>query len=373
MATNHHKNQLRRVVLLIAACIALYLCWLLLFPFIEVLAWAGVLVILFHPLHRRLAVLMRNLRGGATWSALLSTLLVISMVLIPLLIITLAVIQELSGMTQNLSTFVASLLDPASPVIGRFLRWLNQYIDISQIQPQEYLLERLKTLSDAIASRTLGIVGGLAGAIVDIFFIIFTMYYLFRDSERIKRLLADILPLERPQAQLIFARTQEVINASIHGLLLIALLQGFLGGLAFWVLGLPSPLVWGVAMFFLSMIPLAGSFVVWIPAVIFLAATGQWWKAGILMVWGTGVIGLVDNFLRPKVVGEKAQLHELMIFFSVLGGLQLFGILGLVLGPVIVAITIALLDTVRQMDHPFELKLSTAPNDERQSDLRKVS
>jgi predicted PurR-regulated permease PerM len=132
--------------------------------------------------------------------------------------------------------------------------------------------------------------------------------------------------------------------------LVIAVIQGVLGGLAFWVLGLPSPLLWGVVMIFLSMIPMAGAFIVWVPAAIYLAITGHWVSALILTVWGALVIGSIDNFLRPKLVGEKTRLHELLVFFSVLGGLQVFGVIGLVLGPVIVAITIALLDVLRHAD-----------------------
>jgi predicted PurR-regulated permease PerM len=115
-------------------------------------------------------------------------------------------------------------------------------------------------------------------------------------------------------------------------------------------LGLPSPLLWGVVMIFLSMIPMLGAFIVWVPAAIYLGLSGHWAKALMLTVWGALVIGSVDNFLRPKLVGERTRLHELLIFFSVLGGLQVFGVLGIVLGPVIVAITIALLDVLRQAD-----------------------
>ena len=134
-----------------------------------------------------------------------------------------------------------------------------------------------------------------------------------------------MLPLERAQANEIFERTRDVIGASVYGVLVIATIQGMLGALAFWVLGLPSPLLWGVVMLFLSMIPMAGSFIVWVPAAIYLAVTGAWLKAVLLTVWGLLVIGTVDNFLRPKLVGERTHLHELLIFFSVLGGLQVFG------------------------------------------------
>jgi predicted PurR-regulated permease PerM len=220
----------------------------------------------------------------------------------------------------------------------------------------------------AIAGRTLGFVGGAVGFVVEIFFVIFTMYYLFRDGERMREAVHGLMPLDDRRAHEIIDRTQEVISASVYGVLVIALIQGTLGGLAFWALGLPSPLLWGVVMVFLSMIPMAGAFVVWVPAAIYLVATGHWGKAIMLTVWGALVIGSVDNFLRPKLVGEKTRLHELLIFFSVLGGLQVFGVIGLVLGPVVVAITIALLDVLRQADGGPEEETLV----EEQADLREA-
>jgi len=132
--------------------------------------------------------------------------------------------------------------------------------------------------------------------------------------------------------------------------LVIAAIQGTLGGLAFAALGLPSALVWGAVMIFLSLIPIAGAFVIWIPAAIYLAATGSYIKALLLTVWGGVVISLVDNFLRPRLVGKRAKLHELFIFFAVLGGLHVFGLVGLVLGPVVLAIALSLFETFRHPD-----------------------
>ncbi|MGH9904460.1 MAG: AI-2E family transporter, partial [Pyrinomonadaceae bacterium] len=178
----------------------------------------------------------------------------------------------------------------------------------------------------------------------------FTMYYLFRDGDNIFEAVRDALPLEKEQATAIMARTRDVIGASVYGVFAIAIIQGTLGGLAFWVLGLPSAIVWGVAMVFLSMIPMLGAFLVWVPAAIYLAVTGHTLKAILLVLWGTLVIGMIDNFLRPKLVGSRTKLHELLIFFAVLGGLQVFGVLGIVLGPVMLAITMALIDVFRAVD-----------------------
>jgi predicted PurR-regulated permease PerM len=350
------SRVLRWIGLLVATVVALYLCWKMLQPFIEVVLWAVVLVIVFFPVHRRIQARV----GSPGWSALLSCLLVIFVILVPLTLLMLAVVNELSNFAQMLQPksdgsggaagAAAGLLDPNSPYLGPAVRWLGQYVDLNRLGSQEFIAERLKGVSGVIASRTLGLVGGAVGFIVEVFFVIFTMYYLFRDGERMRAAAYDMMPLSGPQAREILDRTGEVIGASVYGVLVIAVIQGVLGGLAFWVLGLPSPLLWSVVMIFLSMIPMLGAFIVWVPAAIYLALTGDWGKAIMLAVWGALVIGSVDNFLRPKLVGERTRLHELLIFFSVLGGLQVFGILGIVLGPVIVAITIALLDILRHVD-----------------------
>jgi predicted PurR-regulated permease PerM len=359
------SKLVRWVGLLAAAFVALYLCWKMLEPFIEVLLWAVVLVIVFMPIHRR----VRARVGSPGWSAMVSCLLVVVVILVPLTLLTLAIAREMTHIAQGLQAkpgeagaaqggFLTGLLE--SPYIDRALNWIGQYVDLSQFDSQQFIADRLKSLGGAIAGRTLGLVGGVVGVVIEVFFVIFTMYYLFRDGERMREAVYNIMPLDDRRAREIIDRTQEVISASVYGVLVIALIQGTLGGIAFWALGLPSSLLWGVVMVFLSMIPMAGAFVVWVPAALYLVITGAWGKAIILTVWGALVIGSVDNFLRPKLVGEKTRLHELLIFFSVLGGLQVFGVIGLVLGPVVVAITIALLDVLRHADD----SASGGPQDE---------
>ncbi|HEY0078750.1 MAG TPA: AI-2E family transporter [Pyrinomonadaceae bacterium] len=365
------QKLVRWIALLAATLIALYLCWLMLQPFIEVLLWALVLVIVFFPIHRRIEARMA---GRPSLGAILSCLLVIATILIPLTLVTLAVVREISNAAQNLQASIGSLLDPNSPLTGRFLQWLGQYVDVEQFrtQSQQFVIERLKTMGGNLANRTLGFVGGLVGAVVEVFFVIFTMYYLFRDGDRMRVALADVLPLDERDSREILNRTRDVIGASVYGVLVIAMIQGLLGGVAFWALGLPSPLLWGVVMLFLSMIPMAGSFVVWVPAAIFLAVSGHWVKALLLVVWGALVIGSVDNFLRPKLIGEKTRLHELLIFFSVLGGLQVFGVLGIVLGPVVVAITLALLEVFRRAERSTQAAGGEPTLVEEQAEIRNV-
>ncbi|HEX8424331.1 MAG TPA: AI-2E family transporter [Pyrinomonadaceae bacterium] len=343
---NDRRIQPRWIALLAATAAGLYLCWLMLLPFINVLAWATVLVVVFYPVHRRL---VERTNRPAT-SAMISCLLVIFVILLPLTLITLALVREFSGAAQGLQNYLSAFLDPNSAVAGRLLGWLGNYIDIEQVRNPQSIQENLQKVLGTVAQRTLGLVGGALGVIVQVFFIIVTMYYLFRDGAKIVHALPDVLPLERTQSAEIISRTRDVISASVNGVLVIAAIQGALGAIAFFALGVPSALVWGVVMTFLSLIPMAGAFVVWIPAAIFLALTGHWVKAALLVAWGAFVIGTVDNFLRPKLVGERTKLHELFIFFSVLGGLHVFGVLGLVLGPVVLAVTLALLDVMRHVD-----------------------
>lgn len=334
------KHVLRWWALVVALTITLYLCWLMLKPFVGVISWSAVLVIIFYPIHKRI---LRATKRPAL-SALISCALVILIILVPVALITIAVIGELSGAMQNLQSALNYVLDPNSSVMGPVLAWVGRFIDVSRLKTDEYLLGQLRGMSGSIAGQTLGFLGGLISVIVQMFFVIFTMYYFFKDGDRIQTTVRDLLPLEKQQAQDIMSRTREVIDASVYGVISIAIIQGTLGGLAFWALGLPSAIIWGVAMTFMSMIPVLGAFVIWVPAAIYLALTGHWTKAIILALWGSLVIGMIDNFLRPKLVGGRTQLHELLIFFAVLGGLSVFGVLGVVLGPVVLAVALALRD-----------------------------
>ena len=337
------NSNVRWWLLLFVTAICLYLCWRMVQPFLGVIAWATVLVIVFYPVHKRLAQRI----GHPSLSALVSCALVILIILVPIALITLAVFNELANAAQSMQSALNYILDPNSRITGPILNFLSRFIDVSQLYSEEFLTERLKGVSGQLAGRTLGFLGGLAGVIVQVFFVIFTMYYFFKDGENIFRTVRDSLPLEREQAESIMSRTREVIDASVYGVLTIAIIQGTLGGFAFWLLGLPSALIWGVAMTFLSMVPMLGAFLVWVPAAIYLALSGHYVKAVLLALWGTLVIGMIDNFLRPTLVGSRTRLHELLIFFSVLGGLHVFGVLGVVLGPVVLAITLALIDVYR--------------------------
>lgn len=334
-------DQARWLAVLVATAIALYLCWLMLRPFLGVLAWAIVLVIVFYPVHKQLGnrIERRGLR------ALLSCLLVVLVIVLPLTVLTVVLGEELAKVVPNLPSQASDLVQRQTPLLGRVSEWLHNRFGVDTLRLQEFLTQQIRNSGERLLGASFNLAGNIVSSIIKAFFVIFTMYYLFRDSDKIVAKLPDALPLRREQSETIILRTQQVVSASVYGVVTIAALQGLLGGLMFWILGIPSPVLWAVLMAFVCMIPVAGSFLVWLPLSIYLMMRGYWTRAVILIIWGALIISTIDNFLRPKLVGSQTKLHELLVFFSVLGGISVFGLLGIVLGPVVLAITLGLLQT----------------------------
>jgi predicted PurR-regulated permease PerM len=185
--------------------------------------------------------------------------------------------------------------------------------------------------------------GSLAG-LTQLFVALFTVFFFLRDFDYFRSGLISLLPLSKADSHAVLERVQQTIDASLRGRVLIAMLQGGLGGLMFWLLGLPAPLLWGTVMTLFALVPMLGAFIVWVPAALFLALTGHPGKALVLALWGTLVIGVADNLLYPVLVGRGIRLHTIWIFFAVLGGVAAFGASGLVVGPVIFAIADALIE-----------------------------
>jgi len=350
------RPRLRWFALLLATVLIVYLCWLMLAPFLDVLMWAVVLVVAFFPLHRRILKRVRS-PGG---SAAISCIIVVVTILVPLALVTILVLRDAREFAQYVQQNRESLMHPdANTFVGRTLARVDRVVDIDRYTSREYLAQRTSTLSAAIASRTLNAVGGLVGIIVQIFFMIFTMFYLFRDADSIHNATRTYLPLDAWTTHEIFQRTKDVIYASLYGMLVIALIQGALGLIMFLILRVPSAILWAVVMVLASFVPMIGTALVWVPAVVYLVIMGHWIKAIILAAWCLGVIGMVDNFLRPSLIGQRTRLHELVVFFAVLGGIQVFGALGIITGPAIAAIALALMEVWRRATPPSPAPATT--------------
>ena len=345
-----HLTQARWIAITAVTAIAFYICWLMLRPFIDVLGWAAVLVIVFYPIHKRIAARIR--RPGL--SALVSSLLVLMVFIVPLTFVVVALANELTGAAHNLPARVAALLEAQAPLIREASTWLHDRLLVDTARSQAFIAEQLNNAGVALLGESVGLIGNIVRGIFKGIFVLFTTYYLFRDGDKFVHQLPNVLPFERTQSESLINRVNEVVGAGVYGVVSIAMIQGLLSGLAFWVLGVPSPVLWAVMTAFVCMIPIAGSFMVWVPASAYLFATGHWGKGIALVVWGALVVSTVDNFLRPRLIKNQTKLHELFIFFSVLGGIKLFGLLGIVLGPVIFAVTLALLETFSRNRHAID-------------------
>jgi predicted PurR-regulated permease PerM len=355
---NDRKQLVGWLALLAATALGLYLCWLMLQPFLDVVLWSVVFVIVFYPVQRYLVART----GRPALSALISCLVVLMMVIPPLAFVVIAVINEARDFSETLPQHISNFFTAIAPLRER----LHPYIQLDEAQLREWT----KNAVQGAPVVSLKVAQSVVGFALQILFVLFTMYYLFLDGPRLVAALRERLPLTPEQSEVIFRRTREVLSASVHGVLIIAVIQGALCGLAFWLLGVPSPILWTLVLTVLATIPLAGSLLVWIPAALYLLATGHWVQAVLLSVWCGVVVSSVDNFLRPKLVGGRARLHELFVFFSVLGGLQLFGPLGMVLGPVVLAITLALLDVLHPRETRPEEEHSAANSVEPSNDHR---
>src|SRR5262245_16007943 len=338
------RPDIRWFALITGTAVMLYLCWEMLRPFLQVVVWSALIAILFHPAHR---YILNRVRRPAAASAL-SIVLVLAVVVLPIAFVTTAVVREVAQMAQWLQDSVARLRsDPqAAARLQQALDAARQVVDVDAVTSADTIGPIVQRVSQFLLSKSAGFVGGLIGVLMSLAFTLFTLFYLFRDGEEIARRLPGVLPLEPARSAAILERTRTTITACVYGVLVIAILQGTLGGLMFAVLGLPSALLWGVVMTILATIPMAGPAIVWAPAAAILLVAGNYVKAAVLFGWGALVISTIDNFLRPRLVSDRANLHPLFIFFSVLGGLSAFGIVGLLIGPVVLAITLALLEAL---------------------------
>lgn len=333
----------RAIWLLLAALtgVAIYHCWRILQPFASVILWAIVLALIFSPLQRRL--LARS--GRPSLAAALTLAVALALVLLPLALLSLAVVGEVGNLAEQVPARWSEWT--ADPVFGaRAAAWRSdleaRFPFLARIDA-ERVKETLEALVQRALQRTFGVVGNLIEGAIGLVLVVFSLFYLLRDGERFSAILRAILPISERQSGLLLARTAAVLQASVLGVIAVACLQGVLGGLTFAVLGLPSPILWGVVMAFFAMIPMVGAGAIWAPAAILLFATGHPGKAIALCAVGALVIGTIDNILRPHLVGGRTGMHELVVFFAVLGGLRVFGLVGLLVGPAVFAAAWSLL------------------------------
>ena len=320
------------VVLLLA-----YLVYLIFEPFLEPLAWAAVLAVVFYPLHDHL-----QKRWGKTWAATVDTLFVTAIVVIPAIFVASAFVRQGVEAGRSIQQGLSS---------GRFERLNDAWLWVQHRFPAENpadLAGMLRGWADRIASMAAARLGDVlrhvATALFDLGVMVFAMFYFFRDGEMVMQRLRAVLPFETFYRERMIREAHDLIFASVTSSLVAALVHALIGGITFHIAGIQSPLFWGVMMGFASLLPIVGSSIIWGPAAIWLIATSHVGRGIFVIAVCAGLVGLVDNVIRPWLISGRAQLGGLLIFISVLGGIAVFGILGVVLGPIIVASAASILD-----------------------------
>lgn len=333
--------------LVLLSAVTLYLSYVIARPFLTPILTATLIAIAIYPLHARLRLSIRN-RSGA---ALLATLLVLIAILLPTVLIMNKLAHEtadLYGWLNERQAMEGGWREYADTVLERPLAWVSERTGMSRDQLRQASLERLQTVSAALLNWAKSLAVNIGETLVDTVIMLLTLFFLLRDGEWIRERIGSILPIEPHRYQQLVETISVSIAANLYGVVAVAATQASLGAIGYAIAGLPSVVLWGVATFVFSMIPLAGAASVWIAGSIYLLAVGNWGKAVFLLAYGAGVISTADNIVRPLVFSGRVKMHTLLVFFSLLGGVRAFGIIGLFVGPIIVSVAMALLKILEE-------------------------
>lgn len=347
-------SHLRTLVLLTATAGGIYLCLRMVGPFVAPLAWALTLAVIFTPLQRWLEARVKS----PSLAAFLAVLAIGTIVMVPAFFVG----QRLVMQAAEGAVLIDDMVQSGD--------WKSEIEARARLVPLFHLFAEDLNVAAAATTVTTWLseraTAFLAGSVFQLLGVVLTLYLLFfflRDRQRALRSLRKLAPLTRPEMDRLIVRFDDTIHATVYGTLATSAVQGTLGGLMFWWLGLPSALLWGVVMALLSVVPVLGAFVVWVPAALYLAIDGDWVKALVLVAWGVLVVGSADNLLRPFMVGKRLQQHTVLAFFSVIGGLVLFGAVGLILGPLVLTFTNVLLEIWAGRNADIENGDSDEPTD----------
>jgi predicted PurR-regulated permease PerM len=335
-----------KAFLVLLVLVTLAFGWILL-PFYGAILWATVLATVFAPTHRWL-LNVNAMAGRPNLAALVTLLIIVGIVLLPLALTVGSLIAEATSLYERVQSgqvdlgsifqnFLDALPSWASSLFGRL-----GLTDVGDIQSR--LVAILKEGGQFFATQAVLVGQGTANFVISLGIMLYLLFFLLRDGEAIAGAVRHAIPLRSEEKGALYERYTVVVRAMIKGTVLVAVVQGALGGLIFWLLGIHSPVLWGVVMAFMSLLPAIGAAAVWLPVAIYLLVTGAVLKGIVLIAFGAGVIGLVDNLLRPYLVGKSTRMPDFIVLLSTLGGIAILGLNGFVVGPLIAAMFFAAWD-----------------------------
>lgn len=334
----------KKTFLLLLTVVSIAFVWII-WPFFGAVFWGTVLAIMFAPLYRRLLAVTR---GRQNLAALATLVLCLVIVILPLTFITASLVQEGINFYQKLQSGELHFGTHLQQVINALPRWMVDLLDrfgfgnISALQ--EKLSASMMEGSNFIAAQVFTVGQNTFEFIVSFGIMLYLLFFLLREGSAVSGRIRQAIPLSMEHKRYLFSKFITTLRATVKGNIAVAAVQGALGGVIFWILGIQGPLFWGVLMAFLSLLPAIGAALIWVPVAIYFFITGDIWSGVILTAFGVLVIGLIDNILRPILVGKDTQMPDYVVLISTLGGMALFGLNGFIIGPVIAALFIAAWD-----------------------------
>jgi predicted PurR-regulated permease PerM len=335
------------VVLAILLAVAAIFAYYILQPFLHSIVFALVIGIGFYPIHALIGRFLarRNLR------ALFSTLAVLLIFVVPAVLLVSASSREIIHAAQSINNRTVEnggILPYLLQSPERLTSWIEKYVDIENSGLAGAIDSLPAKASQLLITFATALVAGLVGILGQSIITLFILFFVFRDGVDLLNRIASMLPLELERTERLLSEVRQSVFANLYGILAVAFAQGLLTSTAVAIVGVGSPLLLGIAAAVCSLIPFVGPTLVWLPIAIFLFIKGHWWKGLFLLAWGTIAVGTADNIIRPLVIATRVKLHPLLLLFSLFGGVQQFGFMGLFIGPVVMSVALALVEMLRE-------------------------
>lgn len=332
--------------LVVCTLLVLGLIGYILSPFLTEILIAAFLVVAFYPVYKKLNQWFRGLGGLASF---VSVLLLIILVLAPLSVVALLISTEAIDAYQIIQVKIES------GVFDKYFQWgdggyfydlkkqIEPIIDLDSIDLKQMIVDSAQSVSTWLVSQIGDLLKGVGGLILGLVILLLTMYYFFKDGDKLVSRVGKLSPLPIVYEKELFTKIRQMVKAIVFGVFLTSIVQGILGGIGFAIVGISNPVFWGTAMAFLSLVPVVGTALVWAPAAIVMAILGSYGAALFLVLWGLFLVGTIDNFLKPYLIGNRAHTYPLMTFLVVLGGIIVMDLKGLILGPIMLVVLMSFL------------------------------
>ncbi len=340
--TPMNTPTLKRIVfLLLLTLITVAFGWVLK-PFFGAVFWAMTLALMFDPIYQR----VRNtLRGRSNLAALITLLICLVIVILPMALVTSTLVTEATALAQRIKAGDMNFRLYFQQILSALPHWLLDWLDRLGLSNMQGVLDRVSSglaqAGQVLASNALAIGQNTFDFLVSFVIMLYLLYFLLRDGRDLSKLVLESAPMERDHTRYLLRKFTTVVRATVKGNVVVALVQGALGGLAFWVIGIHAAVFWGMVMALLSLLPAVGAALVWVPVAIYLISTDAILQGVGLIIWGVVAIGLSDNLLRPLLVGKDTKMPDYLVLVSTIGGMSLFGLNGFVIGPTIAAMFMA--------------------------------